>query len=121
MDQQCRGIVLVLLALTLSGCFRGSVVSYKTVQSFHPAEGSITFGYSGAALNAATKLGEVRAKCGTPLQEWDETVPFFNPKLKHLKYKTYDPNKNILITVFTFVETSSDPPLIQINHAAPDK
>ena len=121
MNRHSRLIALVLLALNIAGCFRGSIVSYKTVQSFRTAEGSITFGYSGAALNAATKLSEVRAKCGTPLQEWEETVPLFNPKLKHLKYRSYDPNRNVLVTIFTFVETSSDPPLIAISHNASDK
>lgn len=117
MKHQHKILLLASLALTLVGCFRGSVVSYKTVQGFRPAEGSIFFGYSGGALDAASKLSEVRKKCGTPLQEWDETKEFFGPKLKHLKYRTYDPNKNILMTVFTFAETSADPPLIEVTHS----
>jgi hypothetical protein len=121
MNKQRSVVLLGLLLLSMASCFRGSIVSYKTVQSFRPAEGSIVFGYSGAALNAATKLSEVRSKCGTPLQEWEERRPFFDPKLKHLKYKTYDPNNNVLVTVLTFVETSTDPPLIQITHAASDR
>jgi hypothetical protein len=96
-----------------------NVVSFETVQSFRPARGSIAMGYSAAALNEATRLNEVRQKCGTPLAEWEDQVAFFNPKLKHLKYKAYDAHKNILDTTFTFVMTSSDPSLIGIEYGPP--
>src|SRR5262245_35185490 len=107
----------VLAAIVLSmltACRRESVVSYETVRGFRLARGSTMTGYSGAALNEATRLSEVRQACGTPLAEWEENVPFF-AKVKRLRYKTYDVHGNTLSTTFTFVMTSSDPSLISID------
>lgn len=75
-------------------------------------------GYGSSALNAATRLSEVKAKCGTPIGEWDEEIPFF-AKVKRLKYKTYDVHNNVLTTTFTFVLLSSDPSLIGIEYSQP--
>ena len=97
-------------------CGSGNVVSHATVQSFSPAQGSVANGYSGAALDEATRLSEVRNKCGTPLAEWEDSIPFFRARLKRLKYKTYDAHDNILNTTFTFVMSSSDPSLIGIDY-----
>jgi hypothetical protein len=121
MSTMRRSLSLLLLAFLATACSMNSVVSYETVQSFKPAQGSILLGYSNSALDEATRLSEVRAKCGTPLQEWEDTVPFFNPKLRHLKYKTYDPNRNVINAIFTFVETSSDPSLIAVAYDASSK
>jgi hypothetical protein len=82
----------LLLAVSAS-CVNRGVVSYETVQSFHPAQGSIAMGYSAAALDEATRLSEVRHKCGKPIAEWEERIPYFKPTLKRLKYKTYDTHK----------------------------
>ena len=73
-------------------------------------------GYSSSALNAATRLSEVKGKCGTPIGEWDEQIPFF-AKVKRVKYKSYDINSNVLMTTFTFVLSGSDPPLIDIDYS----
>lgn len=111
-----RPIIAAMIVVALAGCEREKVVNYETVQSFSPARGSVMTGYSGAALDEATRLSEVRQSCGTPLAEWEEQIPFF-ARVKRLKYKTYDAHKNVLTTVFTFVGSSSDPSLISIEYA----
>jgi hypothetical protein len=114
-----NNVVALVLILAMASCVRRGVVSYETVQSFRPAQGSVAMGYNGAALNAATRISEVRQKCGTPLGEWQEQIPFFAPQVKKLRYKTYDNNNNILTTTFSFVMNSSDPSLIGISYEQP--
>jgi hypothetical protein len=107
----CIGLVCILV-LSIS-CSGERVVNYETVQSFKPAQGSIMMGFSSQALNNATKLSEVRQKCGTPIGEWEENIPFF-ARVKRLRYKAYDVHSNVLTATFTFLSSRSDPPLIDI-------
>jgi hypothetical protein len=94
---------------------RENVVSYEVIQSFRPARGSVAGGYSAAALNQATKLSEVRTKCGVPIGEWEEPIPFF-AKVKRLKYKAHDAHRNVLTANLTFVYSGSDLPLIAVDY-----
>ena len=108
--------IAAIFVVALAGCRREKAISYETVQSFSPARGSVMNGYSGAALDEATRLSEVREQCGTPLAEWQEQIPFF-AQVRRLKYKSYDAHGNMLTTGFTFVGSSSDPSLISIEYA----
>ncbi|HEY6807089.1 MAG TPA: hypothetical protein VI306_26160 [Pyrinomonadaceae bacterium] len=111
-----RSLSLLLLVAMASACSTYTVVSYDVVKSYRVAQGSTTFGYSTSALEEATRLSEVRRDCGTPLQEWEATIPFFGPPVKHLKYRTADPNGNVINADFIFAETSADPSLIAIQY-----
>jgi hypothetical protein len=109
-------IVLLTFLLACKGVDEWQpAVSYETMQSFRPARGSIAMGFNGSDLKQATKISEVRSKCGTPEAEWEEDIPFFT-KVKRLKYRTRDVHNNVLLATMTFVAARSDPPLIGIDY-----